>query len=243
MFHGALLFWRAALNFLFMAHSVQNHLALAVADYDLTIRRLVPHYQEAHDEVIRTVAELRPAPAHAVDLGAGTGAMAASFAQAFPLSKVTLLDADSSMLDQARLRLGDNARFAFIHGSFFDRLPPSSVAMASLSLHHVHEKEAKLQLYTNVFRSLEPGGMLVTADSMQPKDASLTRAIQRRWAEHLRQGGDSESQAFQRFAEWAVEDRYFSIEEELHFLANAGFQATDVRWRRGTLAVLVAMKH
>jgi hypothetical protein len=41
---------------------------------------------------------------------------------------------------------------------------------------------------------------------------------------------------------WQMEDRYFSLIEELEMLREAGFKQADVLWRRGSTAVIAAMK-
>jgi hypothetical protein len=41
---------------------------------------------------------------------------------------------------------------------------------------------------------------------------------------------------------WQMEDDYFSLIEELGMLREAGFKQADVLWRRGSIAVIAAMK-
>jgi hypothetical protein len=64
----------------------------------------------------------------------------------------------------------------------------------------------------------------------------------KRWSEHLVRGGDTEAEALARFEHWAEEEHYFSIEEELGFLSAAGFARREVLWRKGPLAVIVALQ-
>ena len=61
---------------------------------------------------------------------------------------------------------------------------------------------------------------------------------------HLVASGDSEREAYARFDEWAKEDRYFPVADELARLAAAGFapDRIDVRWRSGPIAVVVAVR-
>jgi hypothetical protein len=73
-----------------------------------------------------------------------------------------------------------------------------------------------------------------------PAASALADPLRCRWASHLVEHGDSEARAHERFAEWAREDRYFGIDEELDMLREAGFCEVDVRWRQGPSAVLVA---
>ena len=49
--------------------------------------------------------------------------------------------------------------------------------------------------------------------------------------------GVTPAQARRHFADWAREDRYFSLYEELGALAHAGFAHPECFWRRGPVAI------
>ncbi len=133
-------------------------------------------------------------------------------------------------------------RVTLREGSFTAPLPPYDGAVAAFSLHHVHAADDKRALYHNLAAAIAPGGVLVVADAMLPESGPLAAPLRRRWAAHLTASGDSEAQAYARFADWAREDRYFSVEDELAARRAAGFAAIDVRWRLGPTAVLVAIR-
>lgn len=227
-----------------MSHSVERHLAVSPQGYDSEIRRFVLGYEAMLDEVVELLVRLRSAsgPLSILDLGAGTGALSARIATRLPHARITLLDADAEMLEQARSRLGDSGGIEYLHGSFGDELPSVDVAVASLSLHHVHDPEAKREVYANIQKALAPGGFLVSADATIPRDRALAASVRERWAQHLVQNGDTLEQAHGRFAEWAKEDRYFSIEEELGMLRAAGFASAEIVWRLGPSTVLFASR-
>jgi tRNA (cmo5U34)-methyltransferase len=226
-----------------MSHSVQQHLAVSADEYDREIVRFVFAYQAMIDEVVATLLDRYGADAalHVLDLGAGTGALSARVAAALPRARLTLLDADAAMLARAAERLrpfGDRARAH--HGSFFDPLPPCDVAVASLSLHHVHDPAQKRALYGAIRAALAAGGALVSADVTIPRAPGLAERAYARWAAHLVAAGDTEAQAYARFADWSKEDRYFALEEELAMLREAGFASAEAVWREGPSTVLVA---
>src|SRR5689334_19055201 len=117
-------------------HSVERHLGLKVEDYDREIRRLVPHYDELVAEGMVLLRGLVAPDARVLDLGSGTGRLAAAVLEGVPGATVVLLDVDAKMLDQARLRLASAAdRVTFAHASFFDPLPRCDAVVACLSLH------------------------------------------------------------------------------------------------------------
>jgi tRNA (cmo5U34)-methyltransferase len=225
-----------------MAHSVEQHLSVSPAAYDVEIRRFIPDYDAMIDEVAEAVAEHAGAAPHVIDLGAGTGSLTEQLARRLPAARFTLIDIDPAMLAQAATRLAAvRERVTAREASFDDPLPPCDAVVAGLAVHHVHDPAAKQALFARVREALRPGGVLVIADAMIADAGPFAAPVRARWAAHMVARGDSEAQAYARFAEWAEEDRYFPIADELARLAAAGFAAVDVRWRQGPMAVVVAV--
>jgi tRNA (cmo5U34)-methyltransferase len=225
-----------------MSHSVQAHLDVSPAAYDAAIRKFIPNYEEMLERAVEAVAGLVSPEARLLDLGAGTGALSQQLAARLPQASLTLLDADEAMLERARARLTPlGARAEFKRGSFFDPLPTCDAAVASLSLHHVHDLSEKRRLYSHLRAALPAGGVLVNADVTLATAPALADMTWAQWAAHLVAHGDTEAQARARFAAWAEEDRSFSAAEELDALRAAGFAHVDVLWRRGPGTVLLAI--
>jgi tRNA (cmo5U34)-methyltransferase len=235
---------QAVLRSPFVSHSVQKHLAVSAAAFDVEIRRFVPFYDVMLDTLVEALADLLPAAAPRVlDLGAGTGALSARVAARLPDATITLLDADAAMLAEAEARLAaQRERVTLVRGSFFEPLPQCDAVVASLSLHHVRDLDAKRALYANIHRALAPGGVLLDADAAIPSAPALAGRARRRWAAHLVANGDTEAQAYARFADWAKEDRLFGIDEELAALREAGFAGVDVLFRSGPSRVIAALR-
>jgi hypothetical protein len=57
------------------AHSVKRHLRVDADEYDLQIRRFIPHYEEMITTGVEVLAALAPADSHILDLGGGTGGL------------------------------------------------------------------------------------------------------------------------------------------------------------------------
>ena len=223
-----------------MSHSVRRHLRVEVDAYDEIIRRFIPGYEAMLDVAARSVASVRPGLV--LDLGAGTGALSAAMLGHEPIGAIELIDVDPEMLDQARVRLeGFGSRARFREQSFLDPLPACDAVAASLALHHISEMEAKGALYRRIHASLRPGGVFVNADAVMPSDPEGRAAGYAFWAAHMVSRGIPEERAYQHFAEWAEEDTYQPIEDELAAMAAAGFTA-GVAWHEGPIAVLVGHK-
>jgi tRNA (cmo5U34)-methyltransferase len=224
-------------------HSVKRHLRVDAEGYDVQIRRLIPHYDEMIATGVEVLAALAPANARVLDLGGGTGALSWAVLDALPGARVTVLDVDSEMLAEARRRLaGFGDRVAFLQASFLDPLPAADAVVASLALHHVHDRDDKTALYRAVHDALAPGGVLLNLDAAVSEGARLHALVFDRMAERMGDHGISDAEARRHFASWADEDRYFPLDAELRALREAGFEEVECFWRRGLSAVTCALR-
>ncbi len=223
-----------------MSHSVRRHLHVEIEAYDASIRRWIPGYEEMLTTAAEAVATV--SPALVLDLGAGTGALSAAILAHGAVGAVELLDVDEEMLARARDRLhdfGERARFTV--RSFSDPLPRCDAVAASLALHHVPALEEKAALFGRIFQALRPGGVFVNADATMPADDAGRAAAFDAWAAHMARSGIDDAQARRHFAEWAGEDTYLPLDDELAALGAAGFEARCV-WSDRPSTVVVALR-
>jgi SAM-dependent methyltransferase len=219
--------------------SVASHLHIRLDEYDSRIRTFIPGYDDMLDAAAAALGVLDHAAPHLVDLGTGTGALASACLRVRPGARVTAIDADPEILELARQRLaGLETVPTFVTSRFDDLdLPLCDAVVASLSLHHIRTADAKLAFYRRCRAALRDGGVLVSADccpAADPLVASMQHAV---WRNHLRLSyTGAETESF--FAAWAEEDLYFSLDEELTMVRNAGF-AGEVVWRAGPMAVIL----
>src|SRR5207237_7827203 len=135
----------------------------------------------------RPVPMSRGASAKIRDLGVGTGALAERCLARMRSSTVHGIDADADILAAARLRLaGYQKRLRLQHGNFSQaRLPRCDAVVATLALHHIKSKAAKLRLYSTCHAALRPGGVLVNGDVALAGDAKPARGELTPWRRHM----------------------------------------------------------
>ncbi|MEA3207323.1 MAG: tRNA (cmo5U34)-methyltransferase [Chthoniobacter sp.] len=227
-----------------MAHSVEGHLKLQVAEYDDLILKLVPAYPAMRRVQLDLLALSVPTEGGLIlDLGGGTGALAAAVAERFPGATVQIWDTDPEMLATARdrcARWGDRVRY--VERSFTDPLPPCDAIAACIALHHVKDLAIKGGIYRNILAALRPGGIFVNADAAVPETPILRDCALRLWAESMKPHGIAEREAYDHFASWAHEDYYPPLMVELRLLAEAGFAEPECFWREAAAAVFGAVK-
>ncbi len=220
-------------------HSVSSHLRLDTAEYDRIIRTYIPHYDESRGLQLDLLAAAQlPPDARIVDLGGGTGSLAEAILDRFPQVSVLVRDIDPEMLAVAQARL---ARFAHRvqlgPGSFVDSLPPVNAVLSAFALHHISSLDEKAKVYRGIRAAILPGGVFLNNDAAAGPFWPLLRD---EWATFMAGQGFTLEQGYRNLDDWAAEDTYFSVHEELQAMARAGFEHAECFWRRGPVAILGA---
>ena len=224
-------------------HSVKRHLDVAAENYDVQIRRFIPHYEDMIATGVELLGALVPSGGHVLDLGGGTGSLSRAVLDALPGVRVTVLDVDPDMLGEARRRLADaEGRVSFHEGSFLDPLPVADAVVASLALHHVHDLQAKTALYRTIHDALPSGGVLVNLDAAVTEGERLNALMFDRMAARMGDHGITDAEARGHFAAWANEDTYFPLDAELRAMRQAGFDEVECVWRRELCAVTCGLR-
>lgn len=224
-----------------MDHSVAQHLRVEVEAYDASIRQFIPDYETMLAQTARCVAE--SAAERVLDLGAGTGALSETVLRHCPHCRVELVDVDGEMLDQARERLKPfRSRVRFTRRRFQGALPRCDAVIASLALHHVSTLTEKHEVYGAIHAALEPKGVFVNADANMPTDPAQQQADYAAWAAHMVASGISEPRAWQHFRDWADEDTYLPLDDELAALTTVGFSPAPV-WQSVPINVVKSTKN
>lgn len=221
--------------------SVASHLRIELDEYDQKIRTFVPYYETLLAQIAGALTLIDASAPTIVDLGIGTGALSEACLAVRPDAHVIGIDADPGMLASARARLEGRGNIELRTGSFLDDLLPVANAMvACIALHHIRDTQTKREFYASAYRSLVPGGLLVSGDCFPGSAEPLASQHRARWLAHLEQRYTPEESSAYLDA-WAGEDTYFPLRDELAWLSEAGF-VTEVLWRSDGFAVVAGSK-
>lgn len=212
--------------------SVATHLGIDLAEYDARIRTFIPHYEEMLNVA---AAAINPRSRIIVELGIGTGALAARCLQSAPQARIVGIDADAEILKAAAQRLPAGSTFLC---SSFTRatIPECDAVVASFALHHVRTRRSKAKLYSLIAQALRPGGQLVTVDCQPAGNATLSRRQFEAWKMHLMRAY-SEAEAAAYLEAWSHEDVYVPLDAEMELMTRAGL-TVGVLWRKDAFAVV-----
>jgi len=92
--------------------SVKRHFEEEAQEFDDTILKLIPHYREMIDGMVRALPFPADSRISVIDLGCGTGTISKAVKEVFPNAEITCLDLAGNMIKMAKLKL---AGFADIH--------------------------------------------------------------------------------------------------------------------------------
>ncbi|GAC1486073.1 MAG: class I SAM-dependent methyltransferase [Solirubrobacteraceae bacterium] len=205
--------------------------------YDDVRRRLIPPFEPLYGTAVEALGLARRPVLRVLDVGAGTGLLSGLVLAAHPGIELHLLDGAPAMLAQARITLAGRAQFH--EGDFSDGLPagPWDAIVSALAIHHLEHAD-KRALFVAIHAGLAPGGVFVNAEHV----AGPTPWLEQRYEEwHAR----TQTAAA---AEWAASlerrrlDRRASVETQLHWLSEAGFEHADCMFKDHCFAVLAAAK-
>lgn len=192
------------------------------------------------------IARLYPDASTLCDIGCGGGNFSLRIARKLPQLNVTLLDLSGEMLAKAQERLtaenlivanaiqGDirNTELAERH---FD------IVVASAVLHHLRTREEWHNVFSNIYRSLKPGGSFWMSDLIKHENGVVETYQKERYAEYLvnKLGKDQQERSFQMIeASDTPETPTFLVRT----LESVGFHPVDIIHKNMTFATFVAFK-
>jgi tRNA (cmo5U34)-methyltransferase len=210
------------------------------AGYDAARRRLIPPFDAFYGTAVDALQMLGRPPRRVLDLGAGTGMLAARVAAAYPDAELVLTDGAPAMLEQARAAVGPRASLHV--ADLNDPLPGGEfdAVVSALAIHHLADDE-KRTLFARVREALPPGGVFVNAEQVAGPTPCFDRRY-RAWHEASARAAGSDDAEWAGAQERMRHDRCADVESQLRWLREAGFDAADCLFKDHRFAVLVARR-
>ena len=222
-----------------MPTATQEIFDITAPTYDADRAKLIPCY----DAFYRRATDLIPAGAvRILDIGAGTGLLSSFVRQWYPAAHIHLMDVSAPMLDRARTRLADDQNVTFEVADLTTAAFPTGLdaVVSALSIHHLDDA-AKQALFAKVFAALRPGGTFVNAEQVAGPTPDLDARYKHLWLEQVREAGATPDQIADSLYR-QQDDRCASVEDQLHWLREAGFSDADCWFKDNRFAVLAGTR-
>jgi ubiquinone/menaquinone biosynthesis C-methylase UbiE len=187
-----------------------------------------------------------------LDLGAGNGAMTQLLQRVEPSAEAVLVDYSEPMLASAAQRLGEAGqgwqavRADLSDPAWRDALPAGlyDAALSGYAIHHLPAAR-KRALFAELRELLEPGAMFVNMDFIAIAgplaglfdEQMLANSIA---IEHRHGGTRSDEQVRRDLLDADTDDQPDSLQDQLQWLADAGFSEPEVHFKWAEAAVFGA---
>jgi tRNA (cmo5U34)-methyltransferase len=216
-----------------------------VASYADRRRILIPLLELQEEVVTRLLERNGRAVERFLDLGCGAGAMSELVLGAVPAASGVLVDFSQPMLERTSAQLARFAgRWQALSGNlsspaWLDGLPAGryDTVVSGLAIHHL-PPERKGPLFAEILELLEPGGLFVNMDYVAVQgpldglfDEQMLANAMRDEHEH---GGTRTEQEVDLEDD---DDRPDSVEDQLRWLRDAGFEQVEVHFKWAEAAI------
>lgn len=233
------------------------------AGYDAAGVHIHPHYSELQQVVLSLLPKPTDESFLLVDVGGGSGRLAALFLERFPNAQAIVMDQSEAFLTLAEERLAPFAgrgqtMLARLQDDWTSRLPDAPGAIVSMSaIHHLDPSE-KQQFCQRCFAALASGGVLLNGDEVRPASDDEYQSLLEGWSAHMRAKQDARqipAEMDEILDYWreknitnfgtlkkSGDDCHETVDVQLGYLRAAGFSAADSPWQKELWAVLRGQK-
>jgi tRNA (cmo5U34)-methyltransferase len=177
-----------------------------------------------------------------LDLGAGTGLVAALIRERFPGAEAHLLDISDKMLAKARKRFSNHGEVSFYVRDYAHEPLPGcyQLVVSAMSVHHLSDPE-KQRLMEKIFAGLTPGGYFIHAELALGATASTDAFYHQVWRRHL-ESTDIEKKELEAIYERMACDRPATLDHQLSWMRSAGFVNVDCFFKHYNFTVYAGKK-
>ena len=187
----------------------------------------IPHRAAGENTLLE---EIPSSAARVLDLGSGDGRLLDLVLRARPGARGVALEFSPVMLDRLKARFGPGSMADVVDHDLKLSLPALGtfdVVVSSFAIHHL-EHARKRDLYEEIWRLLEPGGVFCNLEHV----ASASPGAHERFLQAM--GTDP--------AEEDPSNKLLDVHTQLEWLTAIGFVDVDCYWKWRELALLVGRK-
>lgn len=212
---------------------------------------LVKNYDDLANKVVMENAALQQAiidsmlPQRILDIGIGTGAMAATLLGIYPRAHVVGIDFSDEMCTACHNRLqAFSGRYTIVQGDIVDLdfllLGPFDYVISAMTIHNISHSDKKL-LFRKIYASLNPNGVFINGDFVKGETLLQQRnndSLYRAFLTQNLQGKDRKQWIHHAFQF----DMPMKLSEQKKVLTKVGFRDVSVVWEHPREAVYIARK-
>lgn len=221
---------------------VLYHFEKEAAEFDQTIVKLIPNYQEMCNVLLDFIPYNHSDTFSVIDLGCGTATLAKLVTDNFPNTQVSCVDISENMLDLAKDKI--KRPVTLIKNDFytleFDQT--YDVMISSLALHHLETDQDKYLFYKKIFHTLSPKGIFINIDIMLGSHSFIQEKYLEHWKSFMLKNVSEEEVEAKWLPNYYSEDRPTSLSTHFELLKKGGFSLVDCVYKNYNYGVYLAQK-
>jgi len=218
---------------------IKRHFEDEAREFDEIIVRLIPEYPRMVEALVAAIPFDHSTPVRVIDLGCGTGTVAACVLDSFPNAQVICLDLAGNMIAMAQAKLAHYPGVRYVVSDFnaFDFYGKYDVVVSSLALHHLVTDEDKRNFYRRIYNALPSGGVFYNADVVLGSSDFLQDVYMKQWLNFMSREVSQDEIEHKWIPKYQAEDRPAKLIDQLKWMAEIGFADVDVVWKYYNFAV------
>ncbi|WP_028506122.1 class I SAM-dependent methyltransferase [Ruminococcus sp. FC2018] len=210
---------------------MDNTTPFKVSAYDENVRRVIPFYNELHEQVFSVIrAHFKNRKISLLDTGCGTGTFALKALDRLDIARLTLCDPSENMLTDARAKLAGRECEFYGIGSQDMQFEGEFDAVTAIQSHHYFDRQTREKAVTNCFKALKKGGIFVYFENTAPLTETGRENLLARLGEYQLDAGRTPVEVDAHLARYGAEYFPINIKEHLQMLENTGFAACELFW-------------
>jgi tRNA (cmo5U34)-methyltransferase len=223
---------------------IRQHFEDEAREFDRIVVTLIPDYPQMVDALIAAIPFDSSGSIRVIDLGCGTGTVAARVLDTFSNAQVTCLDLAENMIAMAQAKLVSHPFVRYVVGDFsaFDFDGEYDVVVSSLALHHLVTNEDKQQFYSRIYNALRSGGVFYNADVVLGSSDFLQDVYLGQWRRFMSRSVPEDEIEGKWIPKYHAEDRPAMLMDQLKWMTEIGFADVDVLWKYYNFAVYGGVK-
>lgn len=227
--HWGIQYWSKTEEFL---QYLNNATPMTAADYDQSIAKTVPYYDEFYEQAIDLVKTLHYNNANWLDTGCGTGELVVRAAKQFPDYQFDLCDPSGGMLAYASNKLSCCKQVHSIELKSSGQINDNDryQIVTAIQCHHYLQEEERAQATKKCYDALTKGGIYITFENYAPGDATAKGIALTRWEAYQEEHGKSKEEASAHIDRYGTKYFPITIVEHLNLLRDTGFETVEILW-------------
>jgi len=209
--------------------------------YDSERKALIPCFDDFYSVIVE-LAETKNKKAKILDIGAGTGLLTQLMLAKYPRARCTLIDISEDMIKIAKKRLAGYKNIKYIVHDYedYDFTEKFDIIVSSLSIHHLPDV-CKAGLYDKAFTLLNDMGVFINGDQFSAPTHFNEKIYQNNWIKKIESSNLTAEQKTGAYNRMKL-DKPAGINDNITWLANAGFKSADVYYKYYNFGVIAGRK-